>query len=192
LERGWRLEAIDLSQRSAERGESVQEGRSRLWYDEPKAQPPSDLTLMDLEKCQAWLYQFWDPTEAGGAWGALKSLRESYLAIIQRLNSVSEQFNLDDRKVVKLFKVVLACAMYRCALERIKKDEQRKGEVDERFLEHCHPRLDDVYSVLRHAWERPGQRDVAQDNVLQQVKAEDSARGEALGEDCRLSVRLRV
>ena len=205
LDRGWRLETVDLALRSEQlsiSGEdkgrqhmSVEEreaqermeiadrererrGHQRKLYRDLRTRPPDDLSLSDVENCQAWLRTHWEPAEHGGAWDALSPFRESYLAVVRRLNAVPEQFGLDDRKVIKLFKVVLAHAMYRHALTAA----GDTGEHPDDWLQRCHPCLDDVYCVLRHTWELPAQKDVAADFALYHVQAEDADRGAKLGE----------
>lgn len=127
LSKGWHLEMVDTHTLA------------------PISQPE------DLENCQHWLRSYWLRKEI---WededSGLAAIKRIYFEIVRMMNGHKEQFRIDDRKAVKLFKLIVAHAMF------------FNGPT-------CVPGLNDIWSVLRYTWENPETVRLAIDNVTQYV-----------------------
>lgn len=141
LEKGWRLEVDELHRRSLPPQERVTVNGER-----PVCGP------LDLERCQTWLRVYWSAENP--YWSdrnsGLELMKRAYFEIVRQMNDAPEQFQIDDRKAIKLFKLILAHAMMRSGPTGV-------------------PSLHDVWSVLRHTWEDPELDQLAKDNVFRLV-----------------------
>ncbi len=160
LEKGWNLEMESLAKRALRKADNDNEGennsKSALSVKKAQVLRPSEMfqgdeascSLQDLQNLQTWLRQFWAPAE--NKWGDRQAdfeiIKIAYLDIINRMNRYGEQFKIDDRKVIKLFKLIIAHAML------------TEGA-------NCMPTLTDLWAVLRHTWEDPELANLAGDNI---------------------------
>lgn len=105
----------------------------------------------DLENCQKWLRTYWSRKEIWEDEGSgLETVKRVYFDIIRLMNGHKEQFRIDDRKAIKLFKLIIAHAMFFNGPTSV-------------------PGLKDIWSVLRYTWENPETVRLAADNVTQYV-----------------------
>jgi MoxR-like ATPase len=149
LEKGWEREYEELDWRSRPLEKRERDTR-RV---ESICQP------IHLQVCQDCLRTHWAPRNVK-TWAdqssVVQTVKRAYLDVVRLLNGAPEQFQIDDRKTVKLFKLVLARAMLR-----------ENGGPD------ALPTLTDVYDVLRHAWETPELSGLADQSALDQIKQVD-------------------
>jgi MoxR-like ATPase len=131
----------------------------------------------DLEICQNWLLTLW--AYDGPAWrdkgSQIQILKNVYVDAVQLLNCAPEQYRIDDRKFIKLFKLVLASALL-C---------DHENEVNPGAL----PTSNDICLVLRHAWEDPGLCSLSQEtvqNIVSRIKEKYA------GENGRLNSVLTI
>jgi len=165
LEKGWRLEIEDLRRRQLrtkehEAGEASTGPRPRS----PRVDPGGDRSTADLDVCQEYLQAYWDyeATRWSDPGSRFTVLKKAYLKTIQLLNAAPEHFRIDDRKAIKLFKLVLAQALLRLG----------PGQL---------PTLLDVRMVLRNSWEDPELAALAVENVDRQVSAVNKQMAAELG-----------
>ncbi len=153
LNKGWKLEVITLSKRS---GKPKKDKNLKL---------VEEVSFGDLVACQDYLWEYWDPDNKN--WGSeanqaekekaanqpvlrnidyskapIQYIKEAYLELIRELNDKGpDLFQIDDRKAIRLFKVILAHAMLN--------NKERGKDVE------MMPTMDDVAAVLYHAWQNP-------------------------------------
>jgi hypothetical protein len=137
LDKGWRLEMDDLARRAvlSEDGRTPDDVRAAI------CQP------RDLEGCQAWLRFHWSDSLIWSDENShLQTIKRAYFDVVRSMNRAGEQFQIDDRKAVKLFKLVLARSMLHNGPDSL-------------------PTLSDVWAVLRHTWQDPDLAHLAMENV---------------------------
>jgi MoxR-like ATPase len=168
LEKGWALEFEELQRRSLAPETRMQS---------PLEQPLPEWQPEYLDICQRWLYSHWTPYGPESRWADNKSalgiVKRVYLEIIQMMNTASDQFRIDDRKAVKLFKLILAHALLH-------------GRPD------TLPTLTDVYDVLRHTWEDPELATLAAETVLGIVREANERYAQELGASRLTPVRQEL
>lgn len=126
LEKGWGLEVRQMERRALSPEERVE------------FQTTSICEPGDLERCQRWLRTNWHPASVHWADknSSLHLIKRAFLEIVRQLNTLPDQFQIDDRKAIKLFKVLLAYTMLRGGAQAA-------------------PTLTDVWAILQHSWQDP-------------------------------------
>jgi MoxR-like ATPase len=146
IETGWRREHEDMQKRAQSEDNGAGATRTANAMCVPS----------DLEICQTWLLEHWSPEDAR-TWSdkgsPIHTLKRAFMDIVRHLNDAPEQFKIDDRKVVKLFKLVLVNAMLR-------------NEGNPNAL----PTLTDVFFILCHAWENPELCALSQESALNKIR----------------------
>lgn len=140
LEKGWKLEMRPKRDDPTEEVEKAAESHAN-----------------NLAICQNWLLSWW---KADQNWldenTVLRQVKQMYIQAVQKLNSdARDYFRIDDRKFVKLFKLIYAHAMLNSG----------PGSV---------PGLDNFYAVLVHTWEDPEVAYSAREAVRQVMTSLDS------------------
>jgi len=136
LEKGWNLEMKNLHQRSLS-----ENGRESSEINEAICTPS------DLEICQSWLFTYWNQPKTWNDPGSgLNLVKKAYFDVVELMNANSEQFKIDDRKSIKLFKMIIARAMLHGSPTSL-------------------PTLTDICYVLRHTWEDPELARLGMENV---------------------------
>jgi len=166
LEKGWRLEIEELQRRSSLQA-TAREGTENS-FDPPSGGLGTDSTTdgnaSALDVCQTYLRTYWDSkiVTRSDPGARLPVLKKAYLETIQLLNAAPEHFRIDDRKAIKLFKLILAQALLRLG----------PGQL---------PTLLDIKMVLRNSWEDPELAVLAVENVDRQISAVDKQMADELG-----------
>jgi MoxR-like ATPase len=167
LQHGWRLEVDAAARRDGI--EQPTNGYAASNGSEPLC------TFADLEACQRALYTATSISLDGGDdQQAVEVIQQAYADVVSKLNLATDLFAIDDRKFIKLFKLILARALMRGG--------------DARAIQ---PSLEDVCFILQHAWEDPELAELAASNVLDQVKQVDAEYASKLSEQQRLPEALR-
>jgi MoxR-like ATPase len=130
LDKGWVQELEQLARRSA-----ILSGQAP---PEPNAAEDAICSPAHLEVCQTWLRTYWGrPDIWADEASHLGLIKSAFFDVVGHMNRAGEQlFRIDDRKAVKLFKLVIAHSMI------------RQGPA-------ATPGLNDVFAVLQHTWEDP-------------------------------------
>jgi MoxR-like ATPase len=141
LEKGWQLEVDELYRRSLPPEERVTVNREQAISKS-----------LDLERCQTWLRVYWSAENLywSDRSSGLELIKRAYLEIIRQMNDATDQFQIDDRKAIKIFKLILAHAMLRGGPTGV-------------------PSLHDVWAVLQHTWEDPESDQLSKDTVCRVV-----------------------
>lgn len=168
LNRGWTLEHQSMARRM--QWEDASDEQERLRYQS---------VAEALSVCQRWLNDYWNPTN-DDIWGdsntSLSIMKTAFLQVVRLLNE-SDQFNIDDRKMIKLFKLVLAHAIVFPNTDTDSTDPRRT------------PTMNDIFNVVRHTWEHQERANMALKNAYEIVKAVDSDLAEQIDD---ISPKLRL